>query len=253
MHDYATAALLLRLSLGTMFIAHALLKYFVFTLPGTAQFFASLGLPGVLGYVVFAAELVGGVLLSSACRRAPSRSRWCRCCSARRGRMPATAGSSRRPTAAGSTRRSGPSRSWCRRFSAKARTHCALPARRWLAARLTRSSAPGGHPPGAATQPSLTTTRNPHEALLLPGACSLAPHIALAEAGVPYTTEKVDLRKHALADGTDYYAINPKGYVPLLELDDGTRISEVAVILQYIADRKPGTLAPAFGGIERYR
>ena len=57
------AALLLRVSLGTMAIAHALLKYFVFTLPGTAQFFASLGLPGFLGYAVFAAELVGGVLL----------------------------------------------------------------------------------------------------------------------------------------------------------------------------------------------
>ena len=59
----AVAALLLRVSLGTMFIAHALLKYFVFTLPGTAQFFESIGLPGALGYVTFAAELVGGVLL----------------------------------------------------------------------------------------------------------------------------------------------------------------------------------------------
>ena len=59
----ATAALLLRVALGTMFIAHALLKYFVFTLPGTAQFFGSLGLPGALGYAVFAAELVGGILL----------------------------------------------------------------------------------------------------------------------------------------------------------------------------------------------
>jgi putative oxidoreductase len=59
----ATAAFVLRLSLGTMFIAHALLKYFVFTLPGTAQFFASLGLPGFLGYATFAAELVGGILL----------------------------------------------------------------------------------------------------------------------------------------------------------------------------------------------
>ena len=80
-----------------------------------------------------------------------------------------------------------------------------------------------------------------------PGACSLAPHIALSESGLPYSTAKVDLRKHQLADGTDYYTINPKGYVPLLELDDGSRLSEVAVILQYIADRKPGTLAPAFG------
>jgi putative oxidoreductase len=57
------AALVLRLSLGLMFIAHALLKLFVFTLPGTAQFFQSLGLPGLFGYAVFAAELVGGVLL----------------------------------------------------------------------------------------------------------------------------------------------------------------------------------------------
>lgn len=57
------AALVLRLSLGLMFVAHALLKLFVFTLPGTAQFFQSLGLPGLLGYAVFAAELIGGVLL----------------------------------------------------------------------------------------------------------------------------------------------------------------------------------------------
>src|SRR6516165_7637954 len=58
-----SAAVLLRTGLGVMFIAHALLKYFVFTLPGTAQFFGSLGLPSSLGYVVFAAELIGGVLL----------------------------------------------------------------------------------------------------------------------------------------------------------------------------------------------
>ena len=58
-----TAAVVLRTGLGVMFIAHALLKYFVFTLPGTAKFFSSLGLPAELGYVVFAAELVGGVML----------------------------------------------------------------------------------------------------------------------------------------------------------------------------------------------
>lgn len=56
-------AAVLRTGLGAMFVAHALLKYFVFTLPGTAQFFVSLGLPGALGYVTFAAELVGGALL----------------------------------------------------------------------------------------------------------------------------------------------------------------------------------------------
>jgi putative oxidoreductase len=64
----ALAALALRLALGTMFIAHALLKYFVFTLPGTAQFMQSLGLPGFLGYVVFAVELVGGILLIAGVR-----------------------------------------------------------------------------------------------------------------------------------------------------------------------------------------
>jgi glutathione S-transferase len=86
-----------------------------------------------------------------------------------------------------------------------------------------------------------------------PGACSLAPHIALAEAGIACDAVKVDLRRHLLEDGTDYLAINPKGYVPLLELDGGERLAEVGVILQYIADRKPGTLAPAFGSLERYR
>jgi putative oxidoreductase len=67
----AGAALLLRLSLGTLFVAHALLKYFVFTLPGTAQFFGSLGLPGFLGYIVFAAELVGGILLIAGVKTRP--------------------------------------------------------------------------------------------------------------------------------------------------------------------------------------
>ncbi len=61
--SHAAAATLLRVALGTMFIAHAMLKYAVFTLPGTAQFFASLGLPGGLAYATFAAELVGGLLL----------------------------------------------------------------------------------------------------------------------------------------------------------------------------------------------
>jgi len=86
-----------------------------------------------------------------------------------------------------------------------------------------------------------------------PGACSLAPHIALEESGLPYTTERVDLRSHTFAGGADYYGVNPKGYVPVLELDSGERLTEVAVILQYIADLKPGTLAPEFGSLERYR
>ena len=86
-----------------------------------------------------------------------------------------------------------------------------------------------------------------------PGACSLAPHIALNEAGIDADAIKVDLRTHKLADGTDYTTINPKGYVPLLELDDGTRLTEAAVVLQYIADRKPGKLAPPAGTLERWK
>jgi glutathione S-transferase len=86
-----------------------------------------------------------------------------------------------------------------------------------------------------------------------PAACSLAAHIALTEAGLAHDAVRVDLRTHQLPDGSDFYAVNPKGYVPVLELDDGSRLTEVAVILQYIADRNPGTLAPVFGTIERYR
>lgn len=86
-----------------------------------------------------------------------------------------------------------------------------------------------------------------------PAACSLASHIALQASGLPYDVERVDLRTHKTASGRDYDAINPKGYVPTLELDDGERLTENAVVLQYIADRKPGTLAPAFGSMARYR
>ena len=86
-----------------------------------------------------------------------------------------------------------------------------------------------------------------------PAACSFAPHIALNELAIPFTPVKVDLRTHKLADGTDFYSINPNGYVPVLELDDGTRMTEAQVILQYLADRKPGTLAPASGTLPRYQ
>ena len=86
-----------------------------------------------------------------------------------------------------------------------------------------------------------------------PGACSLAPHIALAESGLPYQLARVDLRKHTVEDGSDYYEVNPKGYVPTLALDDGTKLTEAAVVLQYIADRRPGSLAPQAGTIERYK
>ena len=86
-----------------------------------------------------------------------------------------------------------------------------------------------------------------------PGACSQAPHIVIHELGLPYEAVKVDLVKHTLPDGSDYRAINPKGYVPTLELDDGTRITEANVILQYLADQKPGRVAAMFGSMERWK
>jgi glutathione S-transferase len=87
-----------------------------------------------------------------------------------------------------------------------------------------------------------------------PGTCSLSPHIALLEAGLPFQAVMASTKTHKLADGTDYYGINPKGYVPLLELDDGQRLSEGAVIVQYIADLAPASkLAPPAGTMERYR
>jgi glutathione S-transferase len=87
-----------------------------------------------------------------------------------------------------------------------------------------------------------------------PGACSLSPHIALYESGLPFEAVLASTRTHKLQDGTDYYTINPKGYVPLLELDDGTRLAEGPAIVQWIADHAPDKqLAPAAGTMERYR
>ncbi|XAH23710.1 glutathione transferase GstA [Xylophilus sp. GW821-FHT01B05] len=87
-----------------------------------------------------------------------------------------------------------------------------------------------------------------------PGACSLSPHIALLEAGLAFQAVPASTKTHQLPDGSDYYAINPLGYVPLLELDDGTRLREGAVIVQYIADQVPTkNLAPANGTLARYR
>lgn len=87
-----------------------------------------------------------------------------------------------------------------------------------------------------------------------PGASSLAPHIALREAGLAFEPVLASIKTHKLPDGSDYHAVNPLGYVPLLELDDGTRLREVSAILQYIADLVPTrNLAPASGTLPRYR
>ncbi len=87
-----------------------------------------------------------------------------------------------------------------------------------------------------------------------PGACSLSPHIVLNEAGLAFDAESVDLASKKTKSGADYKAINPKGAVPALQLDNGQVLTEVSAIVQYIADQRPATkLAPAAGTLERYR
>jgi glutathione S-transferase len=87
-----------------------------------------------------------------------------------------------------------------------------------------------------------------------PGACSLSPHIVMREAGLAFEPVLASTKSHKLQDGTDYYGINPLGYVPMLELDDGTRLREGPAIVQYIADQVPNkNLAPANGTLPRYR
>lgn len=87
-----------------------------------------------------------------------------------------------------------------------------------------------------------------------PGACSIAPHIVAREAGIPLELEKVDLGSKRTATGEDYLAVNPKGYVPALRLDDGSVLTEVSALVLYLADRAPGSgLVPPAGSMERYR
>jgi len=87
-----------------------------------------------------------------------------------------------------------------------------------------------------------------------PGACSLSPHIVAHETGTVLTLEKVDTKTKRTASGRDFTEINPKGYVPALELDDGQVLTEGPVIAQYLADQKPEAgLAPAAGSLDRYR
>ena len=86
-----------------------------------------------------------------------------------------------------------------------------------------------------------------------PGACSLSPHIALLEAGLPYDLVKVDLRAKKLENGDDYLKANPKGQVPTLQLDSGELVTEGPVIVQVIADKAGKGLAPARDSAERYK
>lgn len=87
-----------------------------------------------------------------------------------------------------------------------------------------------------------------------PGACSLAPHLVACEAGIRLDLEKVDLGSRRTASGEDYAEVNPKGYVPALRLDDGSVLTEVSALIQYLADLAPASgLIPPAGTMERYR
>ena len=82
-----------------------------------------------------------------------------------------------------------------------------------------------------------------------PGACSLSPHVVLREAGLPFTLEQVDLGKKTTASGGDFFQVNPHGYVPALQLDDGEVLTEGPAIVQFLADQVPAAvLAPAAAG-----
>jgi len=87
-----------------------------------------------------------------------------------------------------------------------------------------------------------------------PGTCALAAHISLLEGGLKFEQVRTDLKTKKTADGRDYLQVNPKGYVPALELDDGSVLTENVAVLQYIGDRNPGAgLVPPAGTMERYR
>ena len=87
-----------------------------------------------------------------------------------------------------------------------------------------------------------------------PGACSLASHITLLELGLPFDLKRADTKTKKLDDGSDYYAINSKGAVPALKLDNGQVLTEGVAIMQYLADQKPDSgLVPKVGSFERYR
>src|SRR5687767_13733036 len=87
-----------------------------------------------------------------------------------------------------------------------------------------------------------------------PGACSLSPHIVLREAGLDFQLEKTDIRAKKTETGADFFAVNPNGYVPALQLEDGAVLTEGPAIVQFIADKASDKkLAPAHGTLERYR
>jgi glutathione S-transferase len=101
--------------------------------------------------------------------------------------------------------------------------------------------------------PAIMSREKPMKLYYSPGACSLSPHIALLEAGLPYELVKVDLRAKKLENGDDFLKVNPKGQVPAVQFDSGELVTEGPVIVQMIADRAGKNLAPARDSEERYK
>jgi glutathione S-transferase len=100
----------------------------------------------------------------------------------------------------------------------------------------------------------ITIPENPMKLYYAPGACSLSPHIVAEELGIKLDLQKVDTKTKKMTPEGDFFAINPKGYVPALQLDNGEVLTEGPAIVQYLADQKPSAkLAPANGTLERYR
>jgi glutathione S-transferase len=105
-----------------------------------------------------------------------------------------------------------------------------------------------------APEPTTHTRRYSVKLFYSPGACSLSPHIVLRELGLSFDLEKVDTKAGKTEKGADFRAVNPKGYVPTLQLDDGQVLTEGPAIVQYLADGKPeAKLVPPAGSMERYR
>ncbi len=231
------AALLLRVSLGAMFVAHALLKYFVFTLPGTAQFFA-IHRPARRAGLRYVRRGAG--------RRYPAHRR--RSHAPRLAR--AGAGPSRRHLGACGQRLAlhfAQRRMGIPRVLDGRADRAGVPRRR----RFAPAPLPTRHP---ATRLTLRTNERKHMKLYYSPPSARSPRTSRSSrAACPTAIAKVDLRKHTLEDGSDYYAINPKGYVPILELDDGTLLAEGVVILQYIADRCRARSRRRTARLERYR
>jgi glutathione S-transferase len=123
-------------------------------------------------------------------------------------------------------------------------------------ARIKRATACKAFDPRACCA-SISPTEIPEDSMKLyfsPGACSLSPHIILRESGAQFDLEQVNNQEKKTKSGQDFWKINPKGQVPVLEVDGGAKLTEGPVIVQYIADKNPGAgLLPAAGSLDRYR